>query len=44
VQYSSSGSTSDTCGVLRAHGGKIAEENRIRSPVASICRAPSRTI
>src|SRR5262249_32142268 len=34
----SPGSTSDTCGVLRAHGGKIAEENRIRSPVSGSVR------
>ena len=30
----SSGSTSLTCGVLRAHGGRIAEENRFRCPVS----------
>src|SRR5258708_30157946 len=30
----SSGSTSASCGGLRAHGGKIAEENLIRPPVA----------
>jgi hypothetical protein len=34
----SSGSTSPTCGVLRAHGGKIAEENRARSPVSGSVR------
>ena len=34
----SSGSTSVTFGVLRAHRGKIAEENRIRSPVAGSVR------
>ena len=34
----SSGNTSLICGVLRAHGGKIAEENRIRSPVAGSVR------
>ena len=34
----SSGSTSEICGVLRAHGGKIAEANRIRSPVAGPVR------
>jgi hypothetical protein len=34
----SSGSTSLTCGVLRAHGGRIAEENRIRSPEAGSVR------
>src|SRR5271165_2473278 len=34
----SSGSTSLTCGVLRAHGGKIAEENRIRPPAAGSVR------
>src|SRR6516225_4186047 len=34
----SSGSTSLICGVLRAHGGKIAELNRIRSPVAGSVR------
>ena len=32
------GSTSVIFGVLRAHGGKIAEENRIRSPVAGSVR------
>ena len=34
----SSGSTSVTCGVLRAHAGKIAELNRARSPVAGSAR------
>ena len=34
----SSGSTSLTCGVLRAHGGRIAELNRFRSPVAGSVR------
>jgi len=34
----SSGSTSLICGVLRAHDGKIAELNRIRSPVAGSVR------
>ena len=34
----SSGSTSLTCGVLRAHGGRIAEENRIRCPVSGSVR------
>ena len=34
----SSGSTSVTFGVLRAHGGKIAEENRFRSPDAGSVR------
>ena len=34
----SSGSTSVTFGVLRAHGGKIAEENRFRSPVSGSAR------
>jgi hypothetical protein len=34
----SSGSTSVIFGVLRAHGGKIAEQNRIRSPVAGSAR------
>ncbi len=34
----SSGSTSVTCGVLRAHGGKIAEENRIRCPLPGSVR------
>ena len=34
----SSGSTSVIFGVLRAHGGKIAEENRCRSPVAASVR------
>ena len=33
-----SGSTSVTFGVLRAHGGKIAEENRCRPPVAASVR------
>src|SRR5215471_5342981 len=32
----SSGSTSVTCRVLRAHGGKIAEENRIRCPLPGV--------
>src|SRR5258708_32181882 len=34
----SSGSTPASCGVLRAHGGKIAEENLIRPPVAGSVR------
>jgi hypothetical protein len=34
----SSGSTSVIFGVFRAHGGKIAEQNRIRSPVAGLVR------
>ncbi len=34
----SSGSTSVIFGVLRAHGGKIAEQNRCRSPVAASVR------
>jgi hypothetical protein len=34
----SSGSTSLICGVLRAHGGRIAELNRLRSPVAGSVR------
>ncbi len=34
----SSGSTSVTCGVLRAHGGKTAEENRIRCPLSGSVR------
>src|ERR1035441_8912045 len=34
----SSGSTSLTWGVLRAHGGRIAEENRIRCPVPGSVR------
>ena len=34
----SSGSTSVIFGVLRAHGGKIAEENRFRSPVSGSVR------
>ena len=34
----SSGSTSATCGDLRAHAGRIAEENRLRSPVVSSMR------
>jgi len=34
----SNGSTAVTCGVLRAHGGKIAEENRARSPLAGSVR------
>ena len=34
----SSGSTSVIFGVLRAHGGKIAEQNRFRSPVAGSVR------
>lgn len=36
-----SGSTSVTFGVFRAHGGKIAEENRFRSPLAGL-RSPRR--
>ena len=32
------GSTSVTFGVFRAHSGKIAEENRCRSPVAGSVR------
>src|SRR5258707_11149394 len=32
------GSTSLICGVLRAHGGRIAELNRFRSPVAGSVR------
>jgi hypothetical protein len=36
----SSGSTSVTFGVLRAHGGKIAELNRLRSPVSGSVRLP----
>lgn len=31
----SSGNTSATCGDLRAHAGKIADENRSRCPLAS---------
>jgi hypothetical protein len=34
----SSGSTSVIFGVFRAHGGKIAEQNLIRSPVAGLVR------
>ena len=34
----SNGSTSVTFGVLRAHGGTIAEENRFRSPVSGSVR------
>ena len=34
----SSGSTSVILGVLRHHGGKIAEENRLRSPVTGSAR------
>jgi hypothetical protein len=34
----SSGSTSVTSGLLRHHGGKIAEQKRIRSPVAGPVR------
>ena len=34
----SSGSTSVIFGVFRAHGGKIAEENRCRSPVPGSVR------
>jgi hypothetical protein len=34
----SSGSTPVTFGLLRHHGGKIAEENRIRPPVAGSVR------
>jgi hypothetical protein len=34
----SSGSTSLICGLLRAHGGKIAELNRIRLPVSGSAR------
>jgi hypothetical protein len=34
----SSGSTSVIFGVFRAHGGKIAEANRTRSPVARSLR------
>jgi hypothetical protein len=34
----SSGSTSVIFGVFRAHGGKIAEENRFRSPVCGSVR------
>jgi hypothetical protein len=32
------GNTCSTCGVLRAHGGKIADENRARSPVSGSTR------
>ena len=32
------GSTSATCGDLRAHAGRIADANRIRCPVASSMR------
>jgi hypothetical protein len=34
----SSGSTCSICGVLRAHGGRIADENRCRSPVSGSTR------
>jgi hypothetical protein len=34
----SSGSTSATFGDLRAHGGRIAEENRLRTPVSGSIR------
>lgn len=34
----SSGSTSDTCSDLRAQAGRIAEENRLRSPVSGSIR------
>ena len=34
----SSGSTSATCGDLRAHAGRIAEQNRRRSPVSASMR------
>src|SRR6516164_6879254 len=34
----SSGSTSVIFGVFRAHGGKIAEENRFRSPLTGSVR------
>ena len=34
----SSGSTASICGVLRAHGGRIADENRCRSPVSGSIR------
>jgi hypothetical protein len=34
----SSGSTSVTFGVLRAHGGRIADENRIRCPACGSVR------
>ena len=34
----SSGSTSPIFGVLRAHGGRIAEQNRCRSPVSESMR------
>ncbi len=34
----SNGSTSVIFGVFRTHGGKIADENRIRSPVAGSAR------
>ena len=37
MQYSS-GSTSATRGDFRAHAGRIAEENRRRSPVSSSIR------
>jgi hypothetical protein len=33
-----SGSTSATCGDLRSQAGRIAEENRCRSPVTSSVR------
>jgi hypothetical protein len=32
----SSGSTSATCGDFLAHAGRIAEENRFRSPVPAM--------
>ena len=35
----SSGNTSATCGDLRAHAGRIAEENRTRAPVTSSTRS-----
>jgi hypothetical protein len=34
----SSGNTSDTCGDLRHQAGRIAEENRLRSPLVSSTR------
>jgi hypothetical protein len=34
----SSGSTSATCGDFRAHAGRIAEQNRRRSPVSASMR------
>jgi hypothetical protein len=33
-----SGDTSDICGDLRAQAGRIAEENRLRSPVSGSTR------